>query len=636
MSLSDSYGIMYVDKYRYQEESDMKIEFLFSEIKDIEKLYQIDLIDNPFGGAECHSYTYIGKEYLQNKLKTIEGNLPGLNEFIYQQCFGRIANEVFVVVVNDIYYELIFTIDTYQYKKARMKVSIERPEKLDVAIFGNQVLADGEVYDIFLEQLKIAIKSAFKKDWAVCSWITDEQSEQLCSHLYPGIFKDENKIRAFANKILVHHIGKDWIKQYGMEKYEESHKSLSVDFKRKVPCFADIDDTFISMTMETMMEVILKANIYEDEIVLNQSDMAKLHQEIAVGAANPLLELMRNRRKVKTDIWNDIFKQYFEDEESAKSNIKDFIKNRNHVAHNKLLNWSGYQVMKQNIEQLDSIIEKANHSFEESIPSEEQYMTWNIGVEEDESEAARREWERYYLRLRISGETGVEIREEEGIYELFSETLGELYNEFSDIYYFDPQFDMSKKSDIAMTEEEQVLFSIRSNAVKTAVVEVVADMTFDSDMDGDSSLYISCRRDGTEIFRTVLEYHNGSGMEDTFEGKIVLNSESYYDTEDLDEFKDELKDYIEEKLNPLIYKKESLEYTAATSGGAEPVADIPCMECGKYGISISEDFYPLGRCCYCGEENYIKQCQRCGKWYEDGDGNDTVCAECLEKVMEER
>ena len=300
-----------------------------------------------------------------------------------------------------------------------------------------------------------------------------------------------------------------------------------------------------------------------------------------------------------------------------------------------MLNWSGYQVMKQNIEQLDSIIEKANQSFEESIPSEEQYMTWNIGVEEEESEAARREWERDYLRLRISGETGVEIREEEGIYELFSETLGELYNEFSDIYYFDPQFDMSKKSDIAMTEEEQVLFSIRSNAVKTAVVEVVADMTFDSDMDGDSSLYISCRRDGTEIFRTVLEYHNGSGMEDTFEGKIVLNSESYYDTEELDEFKDELKEYIEEKLNPLISKKESLEYAAATSGGAEPVADSPCMECGKYGISISEDFYPLGRCCYCGEENYIKQCQRCGKWYEDGDGNDTVCAECLEKVMEE-
>lgn len=29
----------------------MKIEFLFSEIKDIEKLYQIDLIDNPSEAA---------------------------------------------------------------------------------------------------------------------------------------------------------------------------------------------------------------------------------------------------------------------------------------------------------------------------------------------------------------------------------------------------------------------------------------------------------------------------------------------------------------------------------------------------------------------------------------------------------
>lgn len=40
---------------------------------------------------------------------------------------------------------------------------------------------------------------------------------------------------------------------------------------------------------------------------------------------------------------------------------------------------------------------------------------------------------------------------------------------------------------------------IRSNAVKTAAVEIVADMILDSDMDGDSSLYVSCRRDGSEI-----------------------------------------------------------------------------------------------------------------------------------------
>lgn len=613
----------------------MKIEFLLNEIKDIEKLYQIDLEDNPFGENKSPCYIYIGKDYLENNLQRVMGALSAVKEFAYQQSFGRIANEVFVVVANGVYYEMIFTIDTYRYEKARMKVSIERNQRIEAGSSGNYIFPDGEVYDSFLEQLKIAVKDTFKKDWAVCSWITDEQSEQLCSHLYSDIFKVENEIRAFANKILVHHLGKDWIKQSGMEKYDKSHKALSVDFKRNVPCFADIDDTFISMTMETMVEVILKANIYEEEIVLKQSDMINLHQKIAEGAANSILDLIRSRRKVKTDIWKDIFEPYFPDEEAAKRNITDFIKNRNHVAHNKLLNWSGYQKMKQNIEQLDSIIKKANRNFEESIPSEEQYMTWNIEDEEVQSEAARDDWEKNYLRLRIYGETGVDIREDEGIYELFLQTLEEFYNEFSDIYYFNPQFDMSEKFNISMVEGEQKLFSIKSNAFKTAMLEVVADMTFDSDMDGDSSMYISCKQDGSEIFRAVLEYHNGCGAEDNFEGKIVLSSESYYYTDELDKFKDELKEYIEESLNPLISKKESLKYKAVTSGGAEPVADIPCAECGEYGISILEEFYPVGHCCYCGEENYIRQCERCGKWYEDGDGDDKICNECLEMILKE-
>ena len=82
----------------------MKIEFLFSEIKDIKKLYRINLVDNPFGGEKCPSYTYIGKEYLENNLKTMKENLLELNELVYQQCFERIANEVFVAAVNDIRY----------------------------------------------------------------------------------------------------------------------------------------------------------------------------------------------------------------------------------------------------------------------------------------------------------------------------------------------------------------------------------------------------------------------------------------------------------------------------------------------------------------------------------------------------
>lgn len=612
----------------------MKIEFLFNEIDDIAKLYQIGYADNPFGEEKVRQYNYIGNDYLENRLQKIK-RLPNVEKVDYQQSFERMANEVFVVIANGVYYEMIFTIDTYEYKKARMRVSIERTEKMETLVAGVYTFPDGEEYDIFLEQLKIAVKDALKKDWAVCSWIMDEQSEQLCSHLYLRIFKVENEIRAFANKILVHHLGKDWIKQFGMEKYEKSHKALSVDFKRNVPCFADIDDTFISMTMETMMEVILKAKIYEKEVSLEESDMADIHCKIAEGAANSVLELVRSRRKVKIDIWKDIFEQYFLNEEDAKRSITDFIKNRNHVAHNKLLNWSGYQKMRQNIEELDSIIKGANFQFETSIPSEELYMTWNIAEDEAETEAAQRDWERNYLRLRIYGETGIDIRDDQGIYELFLQTLGELYNEFYDIYYFNPQFQMSEKFTIVMTEGEQKLFSVKSNTCENAVLDIVSEMSFDDEMDGDSMLYISCVQEGEELFSTVLQYHNGSGMEDYFEGKIVLNSESDYDTEELDNFKEELKEYIDSNLNPMIAKKEALEYEAATSGGPKPVADIPCCECGEYGISIMEDFYPVGYCCYCGEENDIRRCNRCGKWYEDGDGNDIICGECLEKILKE-
>lgn len=190
----------------------MKIEFLFNEIHDIAKLYQIEYADNPFGGEKVRQYNYIGNDYLENRLQKLK-LLPNVEKIDYQQSFERMANEVFVVIANGVYYEMIFTIDTYEYKKARMRVSIERPEKTETLVAGVYTFPNGEEYDIFLEQLKIAVKDALKKDWAVCSWIMDEQSEQLCSHLYLRIFKVENEIRAFANKILVHHLGKDWIKQ---------------------------------------------------------------------------------------------------------------------------------------------------------------------------------------------------------------------------------------------------------------------------------------------------------------------------------------------------------------------------------------------------------------------------------------
>ena len=100
-------------------------------------------------------------------------------------------------------------------------------------------------------------------------------------------------------------------------------------------------------------------------------------------------------------------------------------------------------------------------------------------------------------------------------------------------------------------------------------------------------------------------YHNGSGFENIEEGGIIEPvSESELDESEMEELFDALKTSIEE-LNPYIAMKESLEYSAAKSGEASPIADFPCWECGESGVSLNEDLYKFGHCCYCGTDNEV-------------------------------
>ena len=46
--------------------------------------------------------------------------------------------------------------------------------------------------------------------------------------------------------------------QKALEKYKESHKKLSRDFRSNEPAFKDVDDVFISATLETLFEIIKK------------------------------------------------------------------------------------------------------------------------------------------------------------------------------------------------------------------------------------------------------------------------------------------------------------------------------------------------------------------------------------------
>lgn len=72
--------------------------------------------------------------------------------------------------------------------------------------------------------LILSLDEILLRDWEMCTWIIDEQSEYLGMELYPLIFKTENKMRAFINKVLLYKFGIKWMELIGLENIINGYK----------------------------------------------------------------------------------------------------------------------------------------------------------------------------------------------------------------------------------------------------------------------------------------------------------------------------------------------------------------------------------------------------------------------------
>ncbi len=127
-----------------------------------------------------------------------------------------------------------------------------------------------------MEKLKIKIKDAFRPDWKNCIWYRDEQSEQLCSKLYPSIFDTENRIRGFVNKVLIGKIGADRLESPSLEKYRDGCMERAKDFRDNVLSFSYVDDALISATLEMLFQMIKEGQIFEKEYALSWAEFHKV------------------------------------------------------------------------------------------------------------------------------------------------------------------------------------------------------------------------------------------------------------------------------------------------------------------------------------------------------------------------
>ncbi|MDD4593047.1 MAG: hypothetical protein PHG06_21900 [Parabacteroides sp.] len=588
--------------------SKMRILLSMDGIKNMDQLYTWTMEQSEeFGDIRVEHYH--GDDYCKNIVTNVFKVLAPSDwaNQIYLGSRERIANETFTLsstVGSE--YNISFAINTYNGEAARLEITITAPET--------------ESYDQKLEDLKIALKNRLFHDWQECTWLVDEQATALCKEAYEKAFTVENNLRAFASKVLIHFLGVNWIKKAGLEKDAESVKSLKEKFIQRVPEFDNINTDFLSMTLETLAGVIFEGTIFKDNVILNRQDYAKV-QEMGSKqkvAGSSVADYIKARRTVDKKIWDDLFVPYIDNPDTFKAAAHAFIEDRNHVAHSKVLSWIAYQVILKDFKTMGSLILSADAKFEREETADEVLQTW-------EAEHEDAEYEREYYRNRLASETGMDILDESGIKGWFDEVLHDLFDAVYQRYHFHVCYEISN---FVTPTKGEVVFSISCPAVEDgrAMIDIIAEYSVDEDLGENSTCYIVVKDGaGDEICKAEVHFHNGNGYEGE-EGIMVATDDSEYDTSELDDFRDELFDAIE-SLNPYPAKLDALAYE--NKGAVQFVANFPCEQCGKLGVSIDETFLPIGRCCYCGYENELVECACCSELVDADALEHGFCPSCI-------
>lgn len=161
---------------------------------------------------------------------------------------------------------------------------------------------------------------------------------------------------------------------------------------------------------------------------------------------------------------------------------------------------------------------------------------------------------------------------------------------------------------------------------------ISAEYAIDDDLNEDSYCTITARNGvNEEVLSAEIRFHNGDGYEGE-EGLMEVSNDSEFDVSELEDFHDELFEAIED-LNPYPAQLKALVYES--KGADSYVADFPCEQCGKIGISINANFLPIGKCCYCGYINELAKCERCEEMVSVSEIKNGFCLSCAEYIKKQ-
>ena len=522
-----------------------EIEFKMIEIKDLSKIQKRKMVKDDIFEADVEQVEDIADEYCQGIMARIETLFGSDCKVKYIGCTDRIGNFEFKVSYKDVEYTVIFQMDTYEWNRQfTIKIGYSQ---IRVGIPVPQMREKIAGYDHFLEKLKISIKNALIRDWYKCVWIKDNQSLELSREVYSDIYMAENELRAFISRIMIEHFGIDWHDRPEFYKLKASIEENAVIIKRNVPNFNNIDVNLYTVTLEKLMDTV-KADIYSDAM-LDSPEMQKLIKERIFATTHldkmkSALDFLKNRYVKKYNIWEKFFKPLIAVPVKWEELLTSFIANRNHVAHNKLLDYMSKETMLSDTREFRRFIREAVIKFDEENCSEE--------VEETlQAIADQREYEQEARMEIIESESGVKIRDKKEILKLFQDTVDEIYTDAVNKVYFDEEIEVLGECKLQDSVDEQLLFSITGRSSKKLEIYGVIDI---DDSEGTASaMQIRVYSADENIVNGDIGYMNGEAEyspEQTSYMPVVMDS---YDDSNAEIIKNAVDECLErERENEAI------------------------------------------------------------------------------------
>ncbi|MBG0964079.1 hypothetical protein [Bacillus sp. SRB1LM] len=548
-----------------------------------------------------------------------------INDLVEKAKNNLKANDLKFFTNNDRTIKCSITIDVYTFDISFTYFKFSTTSQLKVDI-------SGEDYTHLigsLHHLKTQLKDLMLTDWEQCLWLQDIQAEKFSDSLYKGVHNVENALRRLINTILFYKLGGEWWERYMPTKLVERYKDRDEQYKQRAVSFQNTHTNLMSIDTSDLIQILkhktykVKENNLFSALNTNVSDIQNFQyimSDILSGQKldrhkDGLTTILKNLLEVDRDFWKDFFAPWFScDLREFEGKWTAFCNDRNHVAHNKLIDFKLFVKYSKLMKELLRLIEEADRKFNNHLHSEmDQYLTaLEIQVEMDNNKHILMNYEmESHSNRHIREQAGVEILKTEEILELFYEKISATYDDIYEKLYYRSDIELDFKN--PQLVHGKIAFDITYNYFDHIIRVSIEETSIDDSQAGESVILLALYKDETKEHTFTITFTNGSAYFDDDQGTYLPENEEELEISELEELKAEIYNYVEHVI-PEINEEE--------------VASFPCAKCDKYTINLSKNNEcDIGTCLYCKHPNHVGKCMMCAE-IVDSPTDNIICSNC--------